>query len=89
MTDASVVEIGTQALLAAGKLAAPFLLVCLALGLLVGLIQSVTQLQEQTLTFVPKFIACGVVLLVAGNWMLAQMIGFTHQLFAMVPDLLS
>jgi flagellar biosynthetic protein FliQ len=89
MTDTSVLEIGLQALLLAGKLAGPFLLVVLALGTLVGLAQSVTQIQEQTISFVPKFLASGVVLLVAGNWMLAQSIAFTHHLFDMIPSLLS
>jgi flagellar biosynthetic protein FliQ len=74
--------------LLATKLAAPILGVALAIGLLIGLLQSATQLQEQTLTFVPKLAGVALVLIIAGHWMLAQWIGFTHNLFAMIPHLL-
>ena len=50
--------------------------------------QTATQLQEATLTFVPKFVAVGVVLLVGGNWMLSSAVTFTHELFDMLPRLL-
>jgi flagellar biosynthetic protein FliQ len=88
LTDTQVLDIGMQALLLAGKLSAPFLLTTLAIGTLVGLIQSVTQLQEQTLSFVPKFLVAGLVLLVAGNWMLSEAISFTHALFDSLPSLI-
>ena len=89
MTDTMVVEIGLQAMLLAVKLAGPILLVTLGLGLAVGLVQSVTQLQEPTLTFVPKFIGAGLVLLIGGAWMLAEAVSFTEALFDLVPTLLS
>lgn len=89
MTDTMVVEIGLQAMLLAVKLAGPILLVTLGLGLGVGLVQSVTQLQEPTLTFVPKFIGAGLVLLVGGAWMLAEAVSFTRSLFDLVPTLLA
>jgi len=88
MTDSSVLDIGVQAILMATKLAAPILGVSLAIGLFIGLIQSATQLQEQTLTFVPKLAGVAVVIVFTGHWMLSQLIGFTHQLFAMIPQLL-
>jgi flagellar biosynthetic protein FliQ len=88
LTDTQVLDIGMQALLLAGKLSAPFLLTTLAIGTLVGLVQSVTQLQEQTLSFVPKFLVAGLVLLVAGNWMLSEAISFTHALFDSLPSLI-
>jgi flagellar biosynthetic protein FliQ len=88
LTDTEVLDIGMQALLLAGKLSAPFLLTTLAIGTLVGLVQSVTQLQEQTLSFVPKFLVAGLVLLVAGNWMLSEAISFTHALFDSLPSLI-
>jgi flagellar biosynthetic protein FliQ len=88
LTDTQVLDIGMQALLLAGKLSAPFLLTTLAIGTLVGLVQSVTQLQEQTLSFVPKFVVAGLVLLVAGNWMLSEAISFTHALFDSLPSLI-
>jgi flagellar biosynthetic protein FliQ len=88
MTDGSVIDIAVQSILLATKLAAPILGVALAIGLLIGLLQSATQLQEQTLTFVPKLAGVALVLIIAGHWMLAQWIGFTHNLFAMIPHLL-
>ena len=89
MTDTMVVEIGLQAMLLAVKLAGPILMVTLGLGLSIGLVQSVTQLQEPTLTFVPKFLGAGAVLLLGGAWMLREAIGFTQALFDLVPTLLS
>ena len=53
------------------KVAGPFLIVVLAIGIVVGLLQSVTQLQEPTLTFVPKLVGAAIVIAVSGNWMLA------------------
>lgn len=89
MTDTMVVQIGLQAMLLAAKLAGPILLTTLGLGLGIGLIQSVTQIQEPTLTFVPKFIGVAVVLLVGGAWMLSEAISFTQAMFDLVPTLLS
>lgn len=89
MTDTMVVEIGLQAMLLAAKLAGPILMITLGLGLGIGLVQSVTQLQEPTLTFVPKFIGAGLVLLLGGAWMLREAIGFTEALFELVPTLLA
>ena len=88
MTDSSVIDIAVQSILLATKLAAPILGVSLAIGLAIGLLQSATQLQEQTLTFVPKLAGVALVLLITGHWMLAEIIGFTHNLFAQIPQLL-
>jgi flagellar biosynthetic protein FliQ len=88
MTDNSVVDITVQSILLATKLAGPILLVTLAVGLGIGLLQSATQLQEQTLTFVPKLAGVALVLVLAGHWMLTQIIGFTTNLFSMIPSLL-
>jgi len=89
MSDSSVVEIATQSILLATKLAAPILLVTLLVGLGVGLVQSATQIQEQTLTFVPKLAGVALVIVIAGNWMLAEVKGFTVNLFDMIPSLLN
>lgn len=89
MTDTSVVQIGVQAIMLATKLAGPVLLVTLAIGLGVGLIQSATQIQEQTLTFVPKLAGVALVMILGGNWMLTEVIAFTRNLFDMVPTLIS
>jgi flagellar biosynthesis protein FliQ len=83
-----VLDIGTGALIVCAKVAGPFLLVVLAIGVVIGLLQSVTQLQEQTLTFVPKLIGSAIVIAVGGNWMLATLVSYGHQLIASVPSLL-
>ncbi|MFN8051642.1 MAG: flagellar biosynthetic protein FliQ [Acidimicrobiales bacterium] len=88
MTDASITEIGIQAMILTTKLAAPILITALAIGLLIGMLQSATQLQEPTIAFVPKFIGLAVVLLISGNWMLSEAVGFTHQLFDQIPKML-
>lgn len=88
MTPATATDIATDALLLMAKVAAPFLLVVLAVGLIVGLMQSVTQIQEPTLAFVPKLIGAAVVMAVAGPWMLDELVGFGNELMARVPTLL-
>ena len=85
MSDTTVLEIALQAMIIAAKLSAPILLVTLAVGFAISLLQSVTQIQEVTLTFVPKLGAVAVVLMVAGNWMLAEMLAFTTQLYELIP----
>jgi flagellar biosynthetic protein FliQ len=88
MTDSDVVAIGLQAMIVAAKLCAPILITALAIGFVISLFQSVTQIQEVTLSFVPKLIGVGVVLLITGNWMLGTMVSFTQELFAQLPQLL-
>ena len=88
MTDHAVINIAVQSILLATKLAAPILIVSLAIGLVIGLLQSATQIQEQTLTFVPKLAGIALVILLAGHWMLGETIAFTHSLFNMIPQLL-
>ena len=84
-----VVELGLQAMTVAAKLSAPVLLTALAVGFTISLFQSVTQIQEATLSFVPKAIAIGVALLVSGNWMLHEMMTFTTRLYGQIPLLIS
>jgi flagellar biosynthesis protein FliQ len=88
MTDTDVVHLAMQVLLVAGKLAAPVLVTSLVVGFAVSLIQSATQIQEFTLSFVPKLIGVSIALLVSGHWMLTTMITFTQQLFHGLPALL-
>ncbi len=88
MTDSDVVSIGLQAMIVSAKLCAPILLTALVIGFAISLFQSVTQIQEVTLSFVPKMIGVGVAVLVSGNWMLGTMVSFTEQLFAQLPQLL-
>lgn len=88
MTQGDAIHLAVEAMLVTLKLAAPILVASLVVGLVVSLFQSVTQLQEFTLTFVPKLAAVAVVLLVAGHWMLSQLVGYTDSLFTQVPQLL-
>jgi flagellar biosynthetic protein FliQ len=88
MTDVQVVHIALQAMTIAAKLGAPVLLTALIIGFAVSLFQSVTQIQEVTLSFVPKAIGVGVALLVTGSWMLHEMVSYTTSLFGQIPDLL-
>lgn len=66
------------------KVGAPILIVVLVLGLIISIIQATTQIQEQTLTFVPKLIATAIVGLMLGNWMLHTVVSFTNRIFDMI-----
>jgi flagellar biosynthesis protein FliQ len=89
MSDADVTELAVQTMTMAAKVSAPILLTALLVGFLISLFQAATQIQEQTLSFVPKMIAVAIALLVTGNWVLNQMVTFTQSLFDMLPRLLS
>ena len=89
MTDSAVLHIALQAMIISAKLAAPILLVSLVIGLAVSVFQSVTQVQEATLSFVPKVIGVALVIMFGGNWMLSQIVEFSHQLFDQLPALLA
>ena len=89
MNDASVIDIALQTMVVAAKLSAPVLLTALVVGFAISLFQSVTQIQEVTLSFVPKALAVGVALLVTGNWMLHELVSFTTGLYDRIPALLS
>ena len=80
-------NMASNAMLMTAKLALPFLLASLVVGLAVSLFQSVTSIQEMTLTFVPKLAAMAMIMLVAGHWMLTSMVGYTQQLFAQAASL--
>ena len=87
--DDTVIQIVASALLTAAKVAGPVLLSTLAIGLLLSIVQSATQIQEQTLTFVPKLVVAAVVLVLTGAWCLRVLESFTRGLFAMIPALLN
>jgi flagellar biosynthetic protein FliQ len=86
--ESDIVEIVTRALWTASQISAPILLTAVAVGVLMGLLQSVTQIQEQTLAFVPKFAAVGLAIALTGGWMLRKMTDFTLELMSLIPDLL-
>jgi flagellar biosynthetic protein FliQ len=87
MTEQFVVEVGRNAFTTGLLLAMPPLLVALAVGLVISVLQSVTQLNEVTLTFVPKMLAVFVTLLIAGPWMIRTMVEYTANLLALMPHL--
>ena len=88
MTDTAVVHLGLQTMMIALKLGTPVLLTALVIGFAISLFQSVTQIQETTLSFVPKAIGVGVALLLSGNWMLHELIAFTTGLYGQIPHLI-
>jgi flagellar biosynthetic protein FliQ len=81
--------IGRHALEVTVMLAMPLLLVVLAVGLLVGIFQAATQINEMTLSFIPKLIGMALTLLIAGPWMLSQLMSYTRQLIESIPSLIS
>jgi flagellar biosynthetic protein FliQ len=89
MSHALVTDLARNALMVALLVAAPMLLVAIAVGLIVSVFQTVTQIQEQTLSFVPKLVAVAVVFLVALPWMMQLMVQYTTQLLRSLPNLIS
>jgi flagellar biosynthesis protein FliQ len=87
MTPETVLTIGNHALEVTIMLSAPLLLVALVVGLLVGVFQAATQINEMTLSFIPKLIAMAATIAIAGPWMLKLMIGYTRELFESIPTL--
>jgi len=88
MTDTAIIEIALRTMVVALKLSAPILMTSLVIGFTVSLFQSMTQIQEVTLAFVPKLLGVGLALLVCGNWMLHTLITFTTDLFEALPAML-
>jgi flagellar biosynthesis protein FliQ len=88
MTDTEIMHIAAQAMIFAAKVSAPLLLTALIVGFVISLFQTLTSIQEPTLSFVPKIAAVGLVALLAGNWMIGQTVAYTQQLFEQIPQLL-
>lgn len=88
MDDAQITDIAVQTMIVAAKVAAPILLTALLVGFAISLFQAATQIQEQTLSFVPKLVAVAIALVVTGNWVLSELVAFTHHLFDELPALL-
>ncbi|MEO6944423.1 MAG: flagellar biosynthetic protein FliQ [Lacisediminihabitans sp.] len=88
MNTNAVLDIAMQGILVAAKLSAPILITALVVGFAISLLQSITQIQEVTLAFVPKAAAVGLALIICGNWMISEIVTFTQGLFASIPNLL-
>lgn len=88
MTPDTVINIGQQALHVTVLLAAPMLLSVLAVGLIIGMFQAATQINEMTLSFIPKLIVLALALMLSGSWMMDVALGFMRQIFEGIPDLI-
>jgi flagellar biosynthetic protein FliQ len=87
MNQDTVVNLATQAMSLAVKVAGPMLLVGLVIGLVVSIFQAATQIQEQSLSFIPKIIALALLIVVLGPWMLGQLTSYATDLFNSIPSL--
>lgn len=88
MTTDTVIQLTMVAIELAMKIALPILLVGLGVGLIISVFQAITQIQEQTLSFIPKVVATVAVLVVGGPWMLDQLIQYTSDLWLSIPELI-
>jgi flagellar biosynthetic protein FliQ len=87
MDTDTVVTLSTQAMSLALKISIPLLGVGLVVGVLISIIQAVTSIQEQTLSFIPKVLAMAIVLVVGGPWMLNQLLSYTSDLWTSIPNM--
>jgi flagellar biosynthesis protein FliQ len=88
MNQDTVINLATQAMMLALKIAGPMLLMGLIVGLLVSIFQAVTSIQEQSLSFIPKIVAVAVLIVVLGPWMLDQLVGYAQNLYMSIPSLI-
>ncbi|MGV3710135.1 MAG: flagellar biosynthesis protein FliQ [Gemmatimonas sp.] len=89
MSHQLVIDLCREAIVTALTVSAPLLLIALVVGLLVSILQSVTQIQEQTLTFVPKLVLVGGAFIIGLPWLLQILAKYTTQLFHMIPSVVS
>jgi len=88
MTPQSVITIGQQALYVMLMLSTPLLLVALIVGLVVSILQAATQINEMTLSFIPKLIAMVAALVIAGPWMITYYVDYVRRLFESIPSVI-
>jgi flagellar biosynthetic protein FliQ len=87
MSDVQVLEILQGAISIGTKLAAPILIASLVIGVVISIVQTVTQIQEMSLTFVPKLIGVAVIVMVAGSWMIRELVGWVTMLWQSIPTM--
>ncbi len=87
MNQDTVVNLASQAMSLALKIAGPLLLVALVIGLVVSIFQAVTQIQEQSLSLIPKIAGVAVVIVLLGPWMLGQLVAYTTALYTAIPTM--
>ena len=88
MTPETVMNVGRQALEITALLAGPLLISSLVVGLIIAMFQAATQINEMTLTFIPKLLTIGAVLLIGGPWLLQNLVSFTVRLIQSIPQLI-
>ena len=88
MTPETIMTIGQRALEVTIMLSAPLLIAALIIGLLVGVFQAATQINEMTLSFIPKLIGMAATIVIAGPWMLKLIVSYTRELFENIPGLI-
>jgi flagellar biosynthesis protein FliQ len=89
MSPEQVVSLGSEAMQTTLLVAAPVLGTALMIGLIVSIFQAATQINEQTLSFIPKLVGVMAVLLLAGHWMLMIMVDYMHHIFTMIPQMVN
>lgn len=87
MDTGQIIDLTHRALYTATIVGAPFLIICLVIGVLVSIFQAATQIHEQSLTFVPKLVVVIILLLFAGSWMVTQVSDFTKEAFTQIANL--
>jgi flagellar biosynthetic protein FliQ len=88
MTPENVMDLAHKMLLVTTLISAPLLLIALITGLVIGMLQAATQINESTLSFIPKLLMLVLTLFVAGPWILRMLIDFTHDLYASIPAMI-
>jgi len=88
MTPENVMDLAHRMLLVTTMVAAPLLLIALVAGLVIGMLQAATQINEATLSFIPKLLMLVLTLFVAGPWILRVLIDFTHDLYGSIPAMI-
>lgn len=87
MNQEFIVYLGSRSMLIAAQLAGPIIIASMVVGIIIAVFQAATQIQEMTLTFIPKIIVSAVILLVLGSWMGSKILSFTIELFRAIPNL--
>jgi flagellar biosynthesis protein FliQ len=88
MTPETVISIGERALVITSMIAAPLLLAALVAGVVIGMLQAATQINEMTLSFIPKLLVLVATIFVTGHWMLQTLIDYTRALFESIPSVI-
>jgi flagellar biosynthetic protein FliQ len=88
MTPEYVMDLAHSTLMVTAMIAAPLLLIALIVGLVIGMLQAATQINEATLSFIPKLLLLTLTLFLVGPWMLRMLVDFTHDLYASIPGVI-